>query len=117
MVDWDRLAECHKALGDKTRLQILALLKEGELCVCELVEILKISQPAVSQHMRRLKNAKLVKERRHGQWVFYSLDGSEYPFMESILKCLPNMRREIETLTEKGLKVCCSVGADQLKES
>ncbi len=103
----DLLAECHKALGDKTRLQILALLKEEELCVCELVEILNISQPAVSQHMRRLRNAKLVRKRRQGQWVFYSLDGEVYPFMSSVLKCLPDMRREIDALREKGLKVQC----------
>ncbi|BCU82069.1 transcriptional regulator [Polycladomyces abyssicola] len=106
-MDVHLLAECHKALGDKTRLQILALLKEEELCVCELVEILNISQPAVSQHMRRLKNAKLVKERRQGQWVFYSLDGSEFPFMASVLNCLPDMSSEIEALKEKGLKVHC----------
>jgi ArsR family transcriptional regulator len=61
------LAECHKALGDPTRLKILSQLKEEELCVCELVEILKMGQPAVSQHLRRLKHAGLVKERRHGQ--------------------------------------------------
>ncbi|BCU81700.1 transcriptional regulator [Polycladomyces abyssicola] len=101
------LAECHKALGDPTRLKILALLKEEELCVCELVEILKMSQPAVSQHMRRLKNAGLVKERRQGQWVFYSLDGTQFPFMQSVLSCLPDMREEIDQLKEKGLKVQC----------
>jgi ArsR family transcriptional regulator len=106
-MDIHLLAECLKALGDKTRLQILALLKEEELCVCELVEILKISQPAVSQHMRRLKSVNLVKERRQGQWVFYSLDGSMLPFVESVLKCLPDMRSEIEALKEKGLKVHC----------
>jgi len=107
-MDIHLLAECHKALGDKTRLQILALLKEEELCVCELVEILKISQPAVSQHMRRLKSAKLVKERRQGQWVFYSLDGSIYPFFEQILQSLPNASEEIEQLKQKGLKVLCN---------
>ena len=67
MMDWEQIAECHKALADKTRLHILALLKVEELCVCELVEVLKITQPAVSRHMRKLKNAKLVKERRQGQ--------------------------------------------------
>jgi ArsR family transcriptional regulator len=106
-MDIHLLAECLKALGDKTRLQILALLKEEELCVCELVEILKISQPAVSQHMRRLKSVNLVKERRQGQWVFYSLDGSMFPFVENVLKCLPDMRSEIDALKEKGLKVHC----------
>ncbi|SFI81771.1 ArsR/SmtB family transcription factor [Thermoflavimicrobium dichotomicum] len=106
-MDWEQLAEFHKALSDKTRLRILALLKVEELCVCELVEILQMTQPAVSQHVRKLKNAKLVKERRNGQWVFYSLDGSIYPFIESVLDTLPDMRDEVEALKKKGLKVSC----------
>ncbi|HEY8436042.1 MAG TPA: metalloregulator ArsR/SmtB family transcription factor [Haloplasmataceae bacterium] len=107
MKDWEQLVECHKALADKTRLRILALLKVEELCVCELVEILQMTQPAVSQHMRKLKNAKLVKERRNGQWVFYSLDGSTYPFFQSVLETLPDMRSEIEKLRSSGRKVVC----------
>jgi ArsR family transcriptional regulator len=102
------MVEFHKALSDKTRLHILSLLKVEELCVCELVDILKISQPAVSQHMRKLKNAKLVKERRNSQWVFYSLDGSTYPFFPSIVDTFPDRRNEIEDLKKKGLKVLCN---------
>jgi ArsR family transcriptional regulator, arsenate/arsenite/antimonite-responsive transcriptional repressor len=83
------------------------LLKVEDLCVCELVEILQISQPAVSQHMRKLKNAKLVKERRNGQWVFYSLDGSIYPFFEKVLESIPDVSEEIEQLKKSGLKVLC----------
>ncbi|MDA8351695.1 MAG: metalloregulator ArsR/SmtB family transcription factor [Firmicutes bacterium] len=106
-MDWEDLVEYHKALSDKTRLRILALLKVEDLCVCELVEILQISQPAVSQHMRKLKNAKLVKERRNGQWVFYSLDGSIYPFFEKVLESIPDVSEEIEQLKKSGLKVLC----------
>ncbi|SFX33616.1 ArsR family transcriptional regulator [Thermoactinomyces sp. DSM 45891] len=108
MLDWEQLAECHKALGDKTRLHILSLLKVEELCVCEIVEVLQITQPAVSQHMRKLKTAKLVRERRNGQWVFYSLDGSIYPFFESIVQTFPDVRNEIEELKKKGLRVLCN---------
>lgn len=106
-MDLELLTECYKALGDKTRLKILALLKNEELCVCELVEILEMTQPSVSQHLRKLKNAKLVTERRQGQWVYYSLDGSLYPFLEENLKALPDLSQEIEELKSKGLKVCC----------
>ena len=106
-MDCEDLVEYHKALSDKTRLRILALLKVEDLCVCELVEILQISQPAVSQHMRKLKNAKLVKERRNGQWVFYSLDGSIYPFFEKVLESIPDVSEEIEQLKKSGLKVLC----------
>lgn len=86
----------------------MALLKVEELCVCELVDILGITQPAVSQHMRKLKNAKLVKERRQGQWVFYSLDGSIYPFFPSVLETLPDLQQEIEELKNSGRKVVCN---------
>jgi ArsR family transcriptional regulator len=106
-MDFDLMVECHKALGDKTRLKILALLKSSELCVCELVTILKMTQPAISQHMRKLKNAKLVKERRAGQWVFYSLDGSPFPYFDAMLAVLPDLRHEIQMLKETGQKVCC----------
>lgn len=63
-----------RALAQSTRLKIIKLLVERDLCVCELEEILQITQPAVSQHLRVLKNAGLVRENRSGQWVFYSLD-------------------------------------------
>lgn len=107
MPDFEQLAECYKALGDQTRLRILSFLKEGERCVCELVRILNISQPAVSQHMRKLKNAKLVKERRSGQWVFYSLDGSTYPFFAKIIDSLPDTSEEIEKLNISNFEISC----------
>ncbi|GGA54720.1 transcriptional regulator [Kroppenstedtia guangzhouensis] len=107
-MNFDRLADCHKALGDKTRLRILALLREEDLCVGELVEILKITQPAVSQHVRKLRNAGLVKERRQGQWVYYSLNGEDYPYFPSLLRSLPDQSREIERLKEEGKKGICT---------
>lgn len=108
-MDLEQLVECYKALGDRNRLRILSLLKEGgELCVCELVEILQMSQPAVSSHMRKLKNAKLVKERKAGQWVFYSIDGEIYPFLSVNLEELPRMRNEIDYLKKCGVRGSCS---------
>ncbi len=63
-----------KALGEPTRLKILRLLAEQELCVCELEEILDMSQPRVSQHLKVLKQAGLVKERREAQRRVCSFD-------------------------------------------
>jgi ArsR family transcriptional regulator, arsenate/arsenite/antimonite-responsive transcriptional repressor len=97
-MEFETLSECFKALGDKTRLRILALLKVRELCVCELTALLGMSQPAVSQHMRRLRSAKLVKERRQGQWVYYSLNPSAWPFLPAVLDALPNVENEIHSL-------------------
>lgn len=63
-----------RILGDPTRLKIVKLLAMEEFCVCELVHLLGLSQPAVSQHLAKLRSAGLVRERRAGQWVFYRLD-------------------------------------------
>ena len=67
------LAELLRALGDPTRLQMLALLRQRPLCVCELVARFPISQPAVSGHLRRLRSAGLVLDERRGMWVYYRL--------------------------------------------
>lgn len=59
-------------LDDPTRLKILRLLLEQELCVCQLVELLRLPQPTVSQHLGKLRMARLVNERKSAQWVYYS---------------------------------------------
>jgi ArsR family transcriptional regulator, lead/cadmium/zinc/bismuth-responsive transcriptional repressor len=68
------LAETFQALGDPSRIQIVWALSQGELSVTELTEIMEMSQPAVSHHLRTLRNLKLVKARRSGRTIFYSLD-------------------------------------------
>jgi ArsR family transcriptional regulator, arsenate/arsenite/antimonite-responsive transcriptional repressor len=62
-----------KALGDETRLRIVALLAHGELCVCHIEEALRISQPKVSRHLAILRAAGVVDHRRDGTWVYYRL--------------------------------------------
>lgn len=68
------LAELFKVFGDSTRIKILYALFERELCVCDISNLLGISQTAVSHQLRILKTNKLVKSRRNGKIVFYSLD-------------------------------------------
>lgn len=68
------LAEVFKVFGDSTRIKILYALFEGEMCVCDMAELLGVSQSAVSHQLRVLKQARLVKFRREGKVVFYSLD-------------------------------------------
>jgi len=66
-----------KALADTNRLKIIKLLKEGELCVCELTAVLTTSQSTVSHHLSVLKNAGLIKERKEGKWSYFRLsDGA-----------------------------------------
>lgn len=67
------LAELFKIFGDSTRVRILYALLESELCVCDLAQVLGLSQSAVSHQLRVLKGSKLVKFRREGKTVFYSL--------------------------------------------
>lgn len=67
------LAELFKVFGDSTRIRILYVLFEAEVCVCDIAEALHMTQPAISHQLRILKQAKLVKSRREGKSVFYSL--------------------------------------------
>lgn len=62
-----------KALSDETRLRIMVLLSEKELCVCQLEWALSLTQAKISRHLAVLKNAGLVQDRREGLWIFYSL--------------------------------------------
>jgi len=62
-----------KALADETRLRILKLLEVREMCVCEIMVALDLTQPTASHHLSILENAGLIKNRKEGKWVFYSL--------------------------------------------
>lgn len=68
------LAEVFKALADQNRVKILFCLMNYEMCVCELACVLNISEPATSQHLRILRTLRLVKQRKQGRMVYYSLD-------------------------------------------
>lgn len=68
------LADFFKVFGDSTRIKIIYLLLKSEMCVCDIAEILSMSQSAISHQLRTLRDAKLVKYRKEGKTVFYSLD-------------------------------------------
>ncbi|CAH1203599.1 HTH-type transcriptional repressor AseR [Paenibacillus plantiphilus] len=95
MVPLDALAETLKLLSDKTRLTILSLLKEKEMCVCDIVELLQTTQPNASQHLRKLKIGGLVNETRRSQWIYYSLNIQDKPYLQGILDQLPSMKEQI----------------------
>ena len=67
------LAELYKVFGDSTRIKILYVLFEAEMCVCDIAQVLGMTQSAISHQLRVLKQSKLVKFRREGKTVFYSL--------------------------------------------
>ncbi len=74
LMDVSGLSELFRALSDETRTKILYLLSQQELCVCDLAHLLEITLPAVSHHLRLLKTMRLVRSRRDGKQVFYSLN-------------------------------------------
>jgi ArsR family transcriptional regulator, lead/cadmium/zinc/bismuth-responsive transcriptional repressor len=80
----DRLSSMYKVLGDPTRLKIVMALKDVEMCVCDLSAFLGVSESAVSHQLRRLRDLELVKKRREGQVIYYTLDNSHIADLLSI---------------------------------
>jgi ArsR family transcriptional regulator len=74
----DDLLTIFKALSDETRLKVIGLLEYGELCVCDIMAAFDMSQSKVSFHLAVLKNAGLVKSRKDGKWMHYTLDTTDY---------------------------------------
>ncbi|MFB4162911.1 ArsR/SmtB family transcription factor [Alteribacillus sp. JSM 102045] len=103
----EKAAPILKLLGDRTRLTMTALLAEGECCVCEFTEIFNMSQPSISQHLRKLRDAGVVHEERRGQWVFYSLNTENelYPLVESLISQLPSQKDKLEELKKSGNRI------------
>ncbi|TYR79433.1 winged helix-turn-helix transcriptional regulator [Priestia megaterium] len=109
VVEIEKVAQILKLLGDKTRLSMMKLLQTNECCVCELVEIYSASQPSISQHLRKLKDVGLVKEKRKGQWIFYSLNQAHehHDFVISLLDSLPSQDEHLAELEKQGLRISC----------
>ncbi|MBB5183768.1 ArsR/SmtB family transcription factor [Catenisphaera adipataccumulans] len=79
----ERLADFYKVMGDATRLKLLIAMENGEFCVSDLANVVHMTRSAVSHQLKALKNAKLVKSRRDGKIVYYSLDDEH---IHSVLK-------------------------------
>jgi ArsR family transcriptional regulator len=71
-MDYNKYALIFKALGDETRIEIIDMLKDGEMCACKILEHFKITQPTLSYHMKMLVECNLVTIRKSGQWNLYS---------------------------------------------
>lgn len=90
----NELLTVFKALSDETRLRILKLLEHGELCVCEIVAAFGVGQPRVSFHLAALRTAGLVKDRKEGKWMHYSIDDSDLFKRFMILSVLEKIPEE-----------------------
>ncbi|AJS58435.1 ArsR/SmtB family transcription factor [Paenibacillus sp. IHBB 10380] len=107
MEELSNVADNLKLLGDKTRLAMLSLLKEREWCVCEFVAIFEISQPAISQHLRKLKAQGIVKENKRGQWVYYSLNIADKPYIQAVLDQMPDSKTILSSLNKEQINAVC----------
>ena len=105
-----------KAFADETRLRILSLLSTGELCVCDIMSVIKAPQPKVSRHLAYLRRHGLVETKREGQWIYYFLSKPAGVFHKRLLACLDGCLEEAPTFakdkkTLKGLNcrkaTCC----------
>jgi ArsR family transcriptional regulator len=94
VLELDQAAKAFHALSDPTRLQIVHLLRQGERCVCDLTEALGAAQSRLSFHLRGLKDAGLVRDRKEGRWVYYSLADDAIRSLSALLGdcCVPDRR-------------------------
>ena len=95
--DYTRAARLFHALSDEIRLEVIDLLRDGERCVCELTEALDIAQPRLSWHLRALKDAGILTDRKEGRWVYYALARDTFEEAESVLSVLKPTARRLPT--------------------
>jgi len=96
----ERSIELFHALSDETRLEVIELLRKGERCVCELTDTLDAAQSRLSFHLRVLKDAGIVRDRKDGRWVYYQLDPEVFEEMETLVS---ELKPRVVSRSEK----CC----------
>ena len=90
--DVEATVRLFRALGDETRLRLLAQLHGGEHCVCDLTDELEASQSRLSFHLKTLKDAGLVTDRREGRWVYYAINPEVFATLDRVLNDLKPSR-------------------------
>lgn len=101
-----------RAFSDRTRLRILHMLRDGELCVCHIVDVLGVPQPKASRHLAYLRKAGLVKARKQGQWSYYQLAPARTAFHQKLLDCLSCCLDDVPELAKDAKRLgirkgCC----------
>lgn len=107
------------AFSDPTRLRILHLLHEGEMCVGDLVTILDMPQPTISRHLAYLRRSQLVETRKSGLWMYYSLAAAESELHRKLLDCLTACFPDVPALKKDAKRAarlkksggCCDTGS------
>ena len=112
-VQTNRVDLVFRAFSDRTRLRILSMLRtREELCVCDIVETLRLPQPKVSRHLAYLRRAGLVMTRKEGMWMYYALAPAKGQFHIKILDCLASCFQDVPELAKDAarLKSSCEPG-------
>ncbi|QMT17916.1 winged helix-turn-helix transcriptional regulator [Planococcus maritimus] len=109
-MDYQQMGQSLKAISDENRMLILKYLSKEALCICEFTELLDMSQPAISQHMRKLKQAQWICEEKRGRWTIWSLNKEHglFDVLVTLLAMLPEPERTVESLIAEGKKVNCT---------
>jgi ArsR family transcriptional regulator len=97
----DDLDGVFKGFADPTRIRILSLLAAGELCVCDIVEILRLPQPAVSRHLAYLRRMGLVEVKRDLKFAHYRLAAPEHAVHQNLINCVRTCFRGIRSLDDE----------------
>lgn len=100
-IDAARAAQIFHALSDEIRVEVVSLLLNGERCVCELMDELDMAQSKLSWHLKTLRDAEIVIDRREGRWVYYSLNAETMAEARGLLDGLKPSRRALPKA------VCC----------
>lgn len=99
MINLKKLIKILKALADESRIRIVALLKKrNSLCVCEITEIIGLSQPTISSHLKKLQDAEIITYSKDGLWVKYSLDENMEEEVEQFLDSIVQILGEDERI-------------------
>lgn len=109
------LTKLFRALGDETRVRIVALLSHGELCVCHIEKALDLSQPNVSRQLGILRASCVVDARRDGSWMYYSLAPQEHASVKAMLDRLVALFGAERTIRADHAKLRRSCGPDACK--
>lgn len=97
-----------KALADETRLLTVLLLREHqELCVCDLIEVLQLSQPKISRHLALLREVQVLQSRREGVWIYYRLNVALPTWALDVIDAGVVAQRQLLATLAKRLRHCC----------
>lgn len=108
----DRFLNITKALSDAPRVRALLALREGELCLCQLVELLGLAPSTVSRHMALLRQAGLIEQRKQGRWHYYRLPNQPSPMVREAIQWTLKSLREEPTIAADARTLCCVREAD-----